>query len=77
MLALKIERRLTSLLLHVHLTTCRAELLAHLGHALLLLGELGGVVAHLLRDARIEQNFGPHIEQKSASLCASLGSVSS
>ena len=25
----------------------------------------------------IEQNFGPHIEQKCATLCASLGSVSS
>ncbi|ESX66904.1 hypothetical protein X759_26880 [Mesorhizobium sp. LSHC420B00] len=24
---------------------------------------------------RIEQNFGPHIEQKCASLCASLGKV--
>jgi hypothetical protein len=25
----------------------------------------------------IEQNFGPHIEQKCASLCASFGKVSS
>jgi hypothetical protein len=25
----------------------------------------------------IEQNFGPHIEQKCATLCASFGSVSS
>ncbi len=28
-------------------------------------------------EIRIEQNFGPHIEQKCATLCASFGSVSS
>ena len=28
-------------------------------------------------EMRIEQNFGPHIEQKCASLCPSFGSVAS